>query len=201
MNHSNNWLEILYLVILVTFIASQIMMRKDMSVNKALKYIGAWAGIALFCIILYSYRFEFESLRQRIAGEIYPSKVRNNDLGQVIINLSQDNHFYVDVKINGQKVRFMIDTGASDMVLNIADAKRVGINLENLVFNKIYQTANGKSYGASVNLDSLEFGEILMRNVRVSVNSADMGVSLLGMSFLRKFKKYEFYQDRLILTP
>jgi len=200
-NHSNNWLEILYLVILVTFIASQIMMRKDMSVNKALKYIGAWAGIALFCIILYSYRFEFESLRQRIAGEIYPSKVRNNDLGQVIINLSQDNHFYVDVKINGQKVRFMIDTGASDMVLNIADAKRVGINLENLVFNKIYQTANGKSYGASVNLDSLEFGEILMRNVRVSVNSADMGVSLLGMSFLRKFKKYEFYQDRLILTP
>ena len=94
----------------------------------------------------------------------------------------------------------MIDTGASDLVLSLKDAKKVGIDVRKLNFNKRYQTANGVTYGASVSLDQVEFGGVKFGNIPASVNNSQMGTSLLGMSFLRNFKKYEFYRDKLILT-
>ena len=117
-----------------------------------------------------------------------------------MINLSQDGHFYLNVKINNVPVRFMIDTGASDIVLNLDEAKRVGIDVKKLRFDKTYQTANGKSFGAMVVLDEITVADVIFRKVSASVNSAEMGTSLLGMRFLRQFKKYEFYQDKLVLT-
>ncbi len=118
----------------------------------------------------------------------------------MIIEIAQDGHFYIDVKINNEPVRFMIDTGASDIVLNMDEAKKVGIKLDELNYNKRYQTANGAAFGASVVLNEIEVGGVKFHDVGASINEADMGISLLGMSFLRKFRKYEFYQDRLILT-
>ena len=86
------------------------------------------------------------------------------------------------------------------MVLNQKDARKIGINAKNLVFNRIYQTANGKSYGASVILNKVEINGLIFKQVPASVNSGNMGISLLGMRFLRNFKKYEFSQNKLILT-
>lgn len=116
------------------------------------------------------------------------------------INISRDGHFYVNLKVNNKNVKFMIDTGASDMVMNKEDAKRVGINLEDLSFNRIYQTANGKTLGASVLFEVVEINGVLFYDVPASINNSKMGTSLLGMRFLRNFKRYEFYQDKLILT-
>ncbi len=198
---TNDWVNILYLVLLLCFIVSGVFLRKDLSLIKVLKYSLAWIAIAVFCIILYSFRFEFEDLKHRILGEINPSLAQSNSSKQIIIKMSQGNHFFANIAINGVNVRFMIDTGASDLVLSPRDARRVGIDLSDLHFNKMYQTANGKVYGASVILDYLEFGSFSMKNVKASVNSADMGTSLLGMSFLRNFQSYEFSRDQLILTP
>ena len=94
----------------------------------------------------------------------------------------------------------MVDTGASDMVINQNDARRIGIDLSRLKFNRAYQTANGTSYGAGVRLKEVKFGDLVFQDIPASVNSADMGISLLGMSFLRNFSKYEFTRDQLILT-
>jgi aspartyl protease family protein len=94
----------------------------------------------------------------------------------------------------------MIDTGASDIMLSISDAKKIGINTNNLIFNRPYQTANGRSFGASIKLKEVEISGIKFKDIYASVNEGDMGVALLGMSFLRRFSKYEFFQDRLVLT-
>jgi aspartyl protease family protein len=118
----------------------------------------------------------------------------------MIIRLSSDGHFYINVKINNATIRFMIDTGASDMVINNADAIKIGVNVQKLHFDKRYNTANGVVLGASVRLQKVEIGNLKFTDVLASINNADMGTSLLGMSFLRKFKKYEFYQDRLVLS-
>lgn len=162
--------------------------------------MAIWALLAFIAVGLYAYRYQFSDFKDRIVGAINPTGVRVNDQGQLIINLSSDGHFYIDVKINNMPQRFMIDTGASDIVIDKIQAEKLGINMQSLVFDKRYETANGKSYGASVIFKEVQVGEVTFTNVRASVNSAELGMPLMGMSFLRQFKKYEFYQDRLVLT-
>jgi aspartyl protease family protein len=197
---NSDWQNFIYLALLLVAMLSGLFLRRNLPFAKILKYLSIWAGIALVAIILYSYRFEFSDFKTRILGEINPSLAQVQNSGQLVINLSDDGHFYINVKINGQPVKFMIDTGASDIVISIDDAIRIGINPKNLLFNKFYQTANGTSSGAAIVLNELVVGDVVFRNVSASVNSAPMGTPLLGMSFLRQFKKYEFYRDKLVLT-
>ncbi len=198
--NNNDWQNFIYLAVILIFMIAGLLSRRDVNFAKILKYLVIWSVIGLISIALYAYRYEFSDFATRIKGEINPSAAQISGSGQIIINLSQDGHFYIDIKINEVPVRFMVDTGASNITLNIIDAKRLGIDPKKLDFNRQYQTANGTSWGASVNLKELEIAGIKFYNINASVNSADMGISLLGMSFLRQFKKYEFYQDRLVLT-
>jgi len=205
----NNLQEAIYLIILIVMMLSAVLARGNNDWRKIFKYLLIWAGIGFVIIALYAYRFEFGDFKNRLAGEINPTSPRINnrvngqinDQRQIILNIADDQHFYVRLKINKVEVLFMIDTGASDMMLNLSDARKIGINVNNLVFNKPYQTANGISFGAVINLPEVEIANIKFNNVKASVNDGDMGVNLLGMSFLRRFSKYEFFQDRLILTP
>ena len=198
--NQGDWQNLVYLLIVLVFLGGSFLSRSSLGIAKIAKYFAIWSAIGLIIIIFYSYRFEFQGLKNRILGEINPSQARINEQGSLVINISQDGHFYVNSKINGVSVRFMIDTGASEIVINSKEAKRIGFDLGKLNFNRQYQTANGISWGANVTLDSLEIEDIKFTKINASVNDADMGVSLLGMSFLRKFKKYEFYQDQLELT-
>jgi len=167
---------------------------------KILRHLAIWALILFVIVSLYAYRDKFSDFSNRLAGEMNPSSARITRDGDLVINISQDGHYYIDTKINGTSIRFMIDTGATDVVISAATAKKIGININNLNFNKPYQTANGMIWGALTTVKKLEVGDIELENVAISVSKADLGTSLLGMSFLKRFKKYEFYQDRLILS-
>ncbi|HLD77108.1 MAG TPA: TIGR02281 family clan AA aspartic protease [Rickettsiales bacterium] len=191
--------SLVYSLILLTVLLGSVVLRRDFKFSQALKYFAIWGVVAFVGIVLYSYRFEFSSFKNRILGEVNPASARLDGEGRLVVNISQDGHFYLDTKINNQSVRFMIDTGASDIVLNINDAKKVGIDSQNLVFDKRYHTANGVVLGASIRLKEIEIAGVKFYDVRASVNSADLGVSLLGMEFLRQFRRYEFYQDKLML--
>lgn len=199
MDFSNHGAELLYSLLLLAFLLTSFAGRK-IKFSKIIKYSSYWIGAALVFIIIYSYRFELLEVKSRVLGEINPRQARANNNGQIIINLAKDGHFYVNVKINKVPVLFMIDTGASDVVIATNDAKKIGLNIANLQFNKPYQTANGTSFGAGAIAQEIEFASVKFNNVPISVNSANMGTSLLGMSLLRKFKKYEFYRDKLVLT-
>lgn len=198
-NLDENWGNLIYLLVLLSFLLFGASNRKSFPLKKVAKYSIYWLLLILFFISLYSYRFEFSSFKNRILGELNPSRIQSTK-GQLSINIARDGHFYINLKINNQPIKFMVDTGASDIVISINDARKIGINIENLNFNKIYQTANGKSFGASITLDKVEIGNIILNDIEASVNKGDMGTPLLGMRFLRLFTKYEFYQDRLILT-
>ena len=197
---SSDQQSFLYSVLLLFFLISGIIFRREIALSQALKYLALWALIAFIGVGLYAYRYQFSDFKERMLEAISPTTVRVNEKGELVINLSSDGHFYIDIKINNVPMRFMIDTGASDIVIDKMQAEKIGINLQNLVFNKRYETANGKSYGAGVVLEEVQVGNAKFVNIRASVNSAELGMPLLGMSFLRQFKKYEFYQDRLVLT-
>ncbi|UVJ44465.1 TIGR02281 family clan AA aspartic protease [Pseudomonas sp. LS1212] len=98
-------------------------------------------------------------------------------------------HFVADGRINGQAVQFLLDTGATDVAIAQALARRLSLEQGEVV---ILSTANGRSQGYRTRLDSLQLGDIVLRDVRALVAPGLGGEQvLLGMSAL---KQLEFTQ-------
>ena len=120
--------------------------------------------------------------------------------GQIEVPRRFDGHFYVTAQVNGKPVEFVVDTGATDVVLTRDDARRVGIDLAALAYTGTATTANGVVRTAPAKIDEIALGQLADRNLRVLVNEGQMDRSLLGMTYLRRFSKIEIAGDRLILT-
>lgn len=108
-------------------------------------------------------------------------------------------HFFLNGRVNGVPVTFLLDTGATDIVLSPADARRAGIDPATLAFTRTYQTANGIGRGAPVTLAEISLGPISQRNVRASVNEAEMRDSILGVTFFRTLAAVEIRGDTLTI--
>lgn len=174
--------------------------------GQALLYVLIWAGIGLVFIAGYSYRGELTAVANRVAGELMPpgeivssAPGENGDMS-VQIRGRGDGHFLARARINGASAMLLVDTGASAVVLNPSDARRAGIDVDNLSFSVAVSTANGMAYAAPVRLKSIRVGPIEVRDVEALVaRPGSLEQSLLGMSFLSRLKSYEFSRDFLTL--
>ncbi|MFM6973400.1 MAG: TIGR02281 family clan AA aspartic protease [Alphaproteobacteria bacterium] len=191
--------NVIYIIIVIALIAFGFS-RKEMPVKLILKYTIIWIAIILFVIVLYSFRYEFGDVKNRVSTELFPSKAVIKNHEQIIIAISADGHFYINLKVNNKNIRFMIDTGASETVIDKKIAKNIGIDFGNIYYDKIFKTANGQVRGASINIDEIDVSGMKFYNVEASITESDLSVPLLGMSFLKRFYKYEFYREKLILT-
>ena len=108
-------------------------------------------------------------------------------------------HYVVEAAVNGAPVTFLVDTGASDIVLTMADAGRLGFHPATLRFTQPFATANGEVRGAPVVLREIRVGQFSLFNVPASVNEAPLRVSLLGMSFLQQLNGYGVENGKLVL--
>ncbi len=120
--------------------------------------------------------------------------------GQVEVPRMFDGHFYLTARLNGEPVEFVVDTGATDVVLTKDDARRVGIDPEALTYTGTAMTANGVVRTARATIERITLGEIEDRNLEVWINEGAMDRSLLGMAYLRRFSRIEIADDMLILT-
>lgn len=118
---------------------------------------------------------------------------------EVVIERAADGHFWVEGEVNGEAVQFLIDTGASHVILTQEDAERAGFHLSEQDFTVSYATANGRAAAAPIRLAELAVGDISVTNVVAAVNGAPLPQSLLGMSFLERLAGFEVAGDRLIL--
>lgn len=120
--------------------------------------------------------------------------------GRVEVPKGPDNHFRLTLYINNVPVDFLVDTGATQVVLTREDAQRIGLNPDTLAYINTAFTANGEVRTAPVRLDRVELGDIVDTRVRASVNGGEMNGSLLGMSYLSRFESIEIRNDMLILN-
>ena len=199
-NILSDYPNLIYLALILFFLILNFLAHNKKGFFTIIKYISIWAIIALIVIIGYSYRYELNNIKEKVARELIPgSSTHKAKYGSITLTQAQDGHFYLNTIINGQKIKFLVDTGASDIALSLSDAKKIGINLKKVKFNKIYHTANGKAYGASITLKHLIVNNVKFKRVSASVMSSEMSISLLGMTFLNRLKKYEFKNNNLIL--
>jgi clan AA aspartic protease (TIGR02281 family) len=118
---------------------------------------------------------------------------------EYVIDAGAGGHFLVEAVVNGAPVTFLVDTGASDVMLTTADAERLGFRPENLRFTQRFATANGEVRAAPVVLREVRIGQFSLFDMPASVNEAPLRVSLLGMSFLKRLHGYSVEDGRLIL--
>ena len=134
-----------------------------------------------------------------IRDDIVPRQSVISGEGRVEVPRSPDGHYYLTLAANGTRVGFVVDTGATDIVLSQQDAERIGINLDNLIYTGLASTANGTVRIAQTTIETLALGDIQDRNVRVSINGGELGTSLLGMAYLQRFNRLEIENGKLIL--
>ncbi len=192
-------MRILYLVTLLACIGSGVIYSRHYPVSLMFKYAAIWGGIILLLVLGYSFRDGLSN--NRLMAELVPHRAQITDNGAMSIRSGEDGHFHVEASVNGVPVRFMVDTGASDIVLSLRDAERIGFAVSTLNYSRIYHTANGTVKGAPVKIDSMDVGNIHLRDIFASVNGAEMDQSLLGMSFLKELKSYSVEGNTLTLVP
>ena len=170
-----------------------------------LRSMAIWIIIILALVAGYQYRYELQDAGHRITAGLIPgSPVSRRDAeGLVTVTLAkaENGHFQVRGDVNGATVPFMVDTGASSIVLSAEDARRAGLDPNKLTFATTILTANGMAKAANVTLDSIKIGAIERRNIRAMViQDGRMEGSLLGMNFLNSLSGFSVMGDRLVLT-
>ena len=162
---------------------------------------AVWAAFLIALTGVYAYRFEASEIVGRIAGEFFPSEPQVGRGGEVIINRRLSGEFAIAGRVNGARVTFLFDTGASAVVMTADDARRAGVNASRLVFDVPVATANGAAMAAEVRLDQIAVGPIVMHNVSALIaRRGALDESLLGMGFLERLKSYTVERDRLVLV-
>ena len=119
--------------------------------------------------------------------------------GDLTLQRAPDGHFYTDAQVNGTTIRFMVDTGASSVALSRADAQRIGLSFGSSDFTETGQAAGGKIALKPVILDRVTVGNMDATHVEGVIVDGDMGVSLLGQSWLKRVGTVSISEDRMVL--
>lgn len=118
---------------------------------------------------------------------------------ELVLRAGRNGHFMVEASVDGTPIDFMVDTGASTVVLSPQDASLVGLNPNTLHYNAVFETGNGRTPVALITLDELSIGPLDLYDVQAAVIPKPMSQSLLGMSALERLAGYEVDGDRMIL--
>jgi aspartyl protease family protein len=184
--------RLLYLVLLGVFLIF-VLSRTGLRLAGALRTLVIWG--AILAAVAIGYSLVVGDSGRSTTGMV---AVRGDT---VVLQRGADGHFHADLAVNGTPVRFMVDTGATDIVLRPEDAEAAGIDTANLVYLGRAMTANGMVRTAPVRLRSLGLGERVDTDVRATVTEGEMPVSLLGMAYLDRFERVEIAGGELRLVP
>jgi len=118
------------------------------------------------------------------------------------LNVPRDTrgHFATEGRIDGQRIGFMIDTGASVVALNESSAARFGLRPTPSQYKSKVATANGTVKAARTQIAVMEVGGLIVRDVDAMVLPDEaLSENLLGLSFLSKLKRFEYANGQMVL--
>jgi len=184
--------RITYLMLLLVAVGGYFVAQHRGNLSKLAQQAAIWGLIFLGVVAGYG-------LWGDIQRDLAPRQVMLEG-GRIEVPRMFDGHFYLTARLNGAPVEFVVDTGATDVVLTKEDAARAGVDLASLAFTGRAMTANGTVRTAQATIEEIRLGEIRDTGLRVSINEGEMPQSLLGMAYLRRFSKIEIADDTLILT-
>lgn len=185
--------RMIYLGVLAIVMMGYLVVSRRQGIGQMLRHAVLWG--LLFVGVAAGY-----GLWQDVASRSAP---RVTGSGEIVVQAARDGHFHLTLGINGIPVRTIVDTGATQLVLSQADARRVGLDPARLPYLAQARTANGVVGLARVVLEDvvLSAGDLVIadRDVAAFVSDGQQDVSLLGMAYLRRFARIQIEGDRMIL--
>lgn len=115
------------------------------------------------------------------------------------IRKEADGHFWTTAYVNSMPVRFLVDTGATSVVLTASDARAIGIDPNDLPRRASVMTAAGKVDAGVVTLGRVEIEGLRAKDIDAVVMDDSLQHSLLGMSFLNQFSHWEATRDSIVI--
>lgn len=185
-------MQIVYLGLLVVAIGGSFLVSNRNSMGKTLQQAAIWVLIFLGVIGAYGL---WEDISRDVTGR--QAMISENSIE---VPRSRDGHYYLTLDVNDVPLRFVVDTGASQIVLSQADADRIGIDPDGLSYLSSAFTANGVVPTAGVTLGEVRLGTITDTGVPAVVNGGEMEMSLLGMTYLDRFARLEISNNNMVLT-
>ena len=122
--------------------------------------------------------------------------------GYRTVTVSRDGrgHFQVEGRVEGRRIAFIVDTGATVVALTARDAARLGLRPTRSEFTAEVKTANGVVRAAPVRLDIIDVDGLMVRDVQAIVLPDEaLSDNLLGMSYLSRLKRFEYQHGKLVL--
>lgn len=200
LDHQDNQIRLIGLVAMLAWVASGMFLgRQRLSALRWIRHGAVWVALGILLVLGYSFRGDVTGLWNRMLAELIPGRAVQTAPGTVTVRQTQGGHFRIDAMVEGVSLHMLVDTGATLVTLSPGDAKRIGIDLDRLVYSQRFRTANGEGLGAPIRLREIRIGPIVLRNVRASVNRAPMDASLLGQSFLNRLGGYAVKKGALTL--
>jgi aspartyl protease family protein len=183
----------------LVLLSTSLLFVRQFNLKRTARNVLIWVAAGGVLVIGFSFQNELQELGLRLRSNLVPGYPVQTADHELTLSEGEGGHFQVYGSVNGTRIAFMIDTGATDIVLDPSDAKRLGMDLDRLTFDRAFGSANGIGYGAKTMVASLAVGPIQFSNVEVSVNKTQIGTSLLGMAFLKRLKSYSVSGGKLIL--
>jgi aspartyl protease family protein len=153
---------------------------------KAVKVGQKWRGITLLSVEREQATVEIDG-KQRVLkiGQHYRSATASSERQSVTLSADARGHFFTQGAINGNPVRFLVDTGATSVALPASEAQRLGIDYRKGE-RGLTNTAGGLVPVYRVRFDNVKLGSIELAGVEGIVIEQGLDVALLGMTFLNR---------------
>src|SRR4051812_21891175 len=167
-----------YLLMAVMLVLGSLMSRRE-PIAKLLTMALAWIAIFGAGFILFTFRDNFGWVTQRLKAEALGTPVQQGR--ETRIPMAIDGHFWVEARLNGEKVKFLIDSGATMTTIDRETAARAGVAVS-AQRDQFVRTGNGIIRVSSARADQLKVGGITRTDVGLQVADND-DLNVLGMNF------------------
>lgn len=199
MNEGDQALSFVYLIGVLILVGSALLVRR-IPLGQGLKMFAGWVLIFAAAFVAFTLKDDFMALGRRVLAE-------GRGEGQVVaagaeirIRKSLDGHFWVGGELNGHKVRFLVDSGATVTSISARTAARADVASSG-GFPVLVQTANGVVAVKRARAERLKVGTIERRNLAVHVSEAFGPMDVLGMNFLSSLSRWSVEGQWLVLVP
>jgi aspartyl protease family protein len=184
----------LYILMAIMLVLGSLSVRRE-PLAKLVTMLLAWIAIFGAGFVLFTFRDDLGFVLQRLKSEATGAPVVQG--GELRIPQAIDGHFYIDAMLNGKKVRFLVDSGATMTTIGRATAANADVWVSNQR-NQMVRTGNGIMQVASGRAETLDIGTIRRSDVGLHVADGD-DLNVLGMNYLSSLERWGVEGRWLIL--
>jgi len=185
----------LYLLMAMMLVLGSLMSRREPAA-KMLTMALAWIAIFGAGFILFTFRDNLGWVAQRLKAEAIGTPVQQGR--ETRIPMALDGHFWVDAKVNGTEVKFLVDSGATMTTIGRKTAAAAGIPVSGSR-DQFVRTGNGIIRLSSSRAEQISVGEIQRRDVGVQIADND-DLNVLGMNYLSTLSRWSVEGRWLVLV-